>query len=97
MASDRIRHRDGATARGDHGAARTANPSIAANTSVQLQLDRARSGGHGAGDRAVVYTLKRRTIAFVSSTGLVVGLRAGEATITATVEGVSGSTLVTVR
>jgi trimeric autotransporter adhesin len=73
------------------------NPSIVANGSVQLQLAVRDQAGAPLGDRAVVYTSSDETIAFVSSTGLVIGVRAGEATITATVEGVSGSTLVTVR
>ncbi len=73
------------------------NPSIVTNSSVQLQLTVRDQAGSALTDRAVVYTSSNDAIAFVSSTGLVIGLRAGEATITATVEGVSGSTLVTVR
>ena len=46
--------------------------------------------------RPVVWTSSDETIAFVSSTGQVVALRAGTATISATVEGVRGSSLVTV-
>lgn len=73
------------------------NPSIVANGSVQLQLTVRDQAGSTLSDRAVVYTSSDESVAFVSSTGLVIGLRAGEALITATVEGVSGSTLVIVR
>lgn len=73
------------------------DPSIAINGSVQLQLTVQDQSGAALTGRAVLYASSDDTIAFVSSTGLVIGLRAGEATITATVEGVSGSTLVTVR
>lgn len=74
-----------------------ANPSIVANSSVQLQLTVRDQSGAALTNRPVVYASSNDTIAFVSSTGLVIGLRAGEAIITATVEGVSGSTPVTVR
>jgi uncharacterized protein YjdB len=73
------------------------NPSIDTNGSLQLQLTVRDQAGSALTGRAVVYTSSDETTAFVSSTGLVIGLRAGAATITATVEGVSGSTLVTVR
>jgi trimeric autotransporter adhesin len=72
-------------------------PSIAANTTVQLGLTVRDQTGTALTGRPVTWRSSDDTIAFVSSTGLVVGLRAGAATITATVEGVSGSTLVTVR
>jgi len=70
---------------------------IAANATVQLELTVRDQAGTTLTGRPVTWSSSDETIAFVSSTGLVVGLRAGAATITATVEGVSGSTLVTVR
>jgi ABC-type branched-subunit amino acid transport system ATPase component len=74
-----------------------AGPSGAVNGTVQLQLTVRDQAGVALTDRAVVYRSSDETRVFVSSTGLVIGLRTGAATITATVEGVSGSTLVTVR
>jgi len=74
-----------------------AGPSVAVNGTVQLQLTVRDQAGVALTDRAVVYRSSDETRVFVSSTGLVIGLRTGAATITATVEGVSGSTLVTVR
>jgi len=47
-------------------------------------------------DRAPVWTSSDQTVATVSNTGVVSGLKLGKTTITATLEGKSGSTAVTV-
>jgi len=73
------------------------SPTIAVNATVQLEPTARDANGAQLTGRPVTWRSSQETVAFVSSTGLVVGLRAGTATITATVEGVSGSTVVTVR
>jgi uncharacterized protein YjdB len=47
--------------------------------------------------RLITWSSSNEAVAFVSSNGLVVGVGAGSAVITATSEGVSGTTTVIVR
>jgi uncharacterized protein YjdB len=71
-------------------------PSVAVNGTVQLLATARDELGQELAGRFVTWTTSDETVAFVSSTGLVVGVRTGVAVITATVEGVRGTTLVTV-
>lgn len=73
------------------------NPELPVNGSVQLTATlRDETGGAPTG-RVVAWTSDDDRIAFVTGTGLVIGLRPGTTRITATSEGISGSTVVTVR
>lgn len=72
-------------------------PSILVGGSVQLSVTARDAAGATINGRPVVWTSADESIAFVSSTGLVVGFKVGTVRITATVEGVSASALVTVR
>jgi uncharacterized protein YjdB len=47
--------------------------------------------------RTITWRSANENVAFVSSTGLVVGVRSGTAIITATSEGISASVSITVR
>lgn len=71
-------------------------PTVAVNATVQLVATVRDALGDALADRLVTWTSSDASVAFVSSTGLVLGVRAGTVTITATVEGVRGTTLVTV-
>jgi len=71
--------------------------SIGIGTSQQLTATARDALGATLAGRPVVWSSADETIAFVSSSGLVVGFRLGTVRINATVEGVSGSTTVTVR
>lgn len=71
--------------------------SIAVSGTSQLTAT-ARDGTGGAlTDRVTSWSSSDENIAFVTSTGTVLGLRAGTVTITATVEGVRGTVVITVR
>lgn len=72
-------------------------PTIDVARTVQLTAVARGPGGDPLNGRAITWRSSNEQVAFVSSTGLVVGSRAGTATITATSEGVSASTIVTVR
>lgn len=72
-------------------------PTIDAGRSLQLTAVTRGAGGDQINGRPITWRSSNEQVAFVSSTGLVVGSRAGTATITATSEGVSASTIVTVR
>lgn len=72
-------------------------PSIASGTSVQLSATPRDASGASLTGRTITWISDDESIAFVSSTGLVVGFKVGTTRITATSEGVSASTLVTVR
>ena len=72
-------------------------PSIASGTSVQLSATPRDASGASLTGRTITWTSDDESIAFVSSTGLVVGFKVGTIRITATSEGVSASTFVTVR
>jgi trimeric autotransporter adhesin len=71
-------------------------PTVPVNSTVQLSATVRDARGEVLTDRPVTWSASDATVAFVSSTGLVLGLRAGTTTITATVDGVRGSTTVTV-
>ena len=74
-----------------------ADPVIPLLGSVQLSASvRDAAGGVLAG-RVVTWSSADESVAFVSSTGLVVSFKVGTVRITATSEGVSASTLITVR
>lgn len=72
-------------------------PTIDVGQSVQLSATTRALNGDVLTGRVVTWRTSNEQVAFVSSNGLVVGARAGTATITATAEGVSVSTIVTVR
>lgn len=72
-------------------------PAVDVGQSVQLTATTRGAGGETLTGRPVTWRSSNEQVAFVSSTGVVVGLRAGTATITATAEGVSASIIVTVR
>jgi uncharacterized protein YjdB len=63
---------------------------------VQLTAAAATSEGTAVTGRTFVWTTSDAGVAVVSSTGLVTGVAAGSATITATVDGKAGSKVVTV-
>lgn len=73
------------------------DPTINVLASVQLSATLRNQAGALLTGRTVTWTSADESIAFVSSTGLVVGFKTGTVRITATSEGVSASTLVTVR
>jgi uncharacterized protein YjdB len=73
------------------------DPSIVITGSVQLTATPRDAAGTALVGRTVSWTSADENIAFVSSAGLVVGFKVGTVRITATSEGVSVSTLVTVR
>jgi hypothetical protein len=71
------------------------NPTVAIGGTVQLNAV-TRSGTTVLTGRAVSWSSNPQSVAMVSSTGLVTGITDGTATITATSEGVNGTTTVTV-
>lgn len=73
------------------------DPAIDAGSTVQLQATLRDVSGNVLTGRQVTWTSDDETVAFVSSTGLVLGLKAGTTGITATSGGVSVSIRVTVR
>jgi uncharacterized protein YjdB len=73
------------------------NPSIAINSSVQLVASLRDASGAPLSGRTITWRSANENVAFVSSTGLVVGVRSGTAIITATSEGISASVSITVR
>ena len=72
----------------------TATVQVGATTTLQADPVDA-TGGPVAG-RPVIWSTSAAAIATVTSTGVVAGITPGSATITATVDGVSGSAIVTV-
>jgi uncharacterized protein YjdB len=74
-----------------------ASPSVSVNTSLQLTATLRDASGNALTGRSITWTSADESVAFVSSTGQVLGLKPGTVRITATSEGVSASTLVTVR
>ncbi len=72
-------------------------PSIPMQGTVQLSAVPMSATGTALVGRTITWSSADENIAFVSSTGMVVGFRVGTVRITATSEGVSASTLVTVR
>lgn len=74
-----------------------AAPIISVAGSVQLTATVRDAAGAVLTGRTVTWSSADESVAFVSSSGLVVGFRTGTSRITATSEGVSVSTFVTVR
>jgi uncharacterized protein YjdB len=72
-------------------------PEITILGSVQLVATPLNAAGTPLTGRTITWSSADESIAFVSSSGLVVGFRLGTVRITATSEGVSASTVVTVR
>jgi len=74
-----------------------ANPSIGVNGLVQLVATLRDASGAPLSGRPTSWRSADENVAFVSSTGLVVGVRAGSTIITVTSEGISASVTITVR
>ena len=74
-----------------------ADPVIPLLGSVQLSASVRDAAGGVLTGRVVSWSSADESVAFVSSTGLVVSFKVGTVRITATSEGVSASTLITVR
>ncbi len=74
-----------------------ASPEIAVGAQQQLQATVRDAQGSVLAGRNITWTTSNESVVFVGSTGLIVGIGAGSATITATSEGVSASTTVVVR
>jgi uncharacterized protein YjdB len=70
--------------------------SIEAGRTVQLSAAAQDAGGNTLGGREVTWRTSAADVATVSSDGLVMGVAPGSATISATVEGVSGASSITV-
>jgi uncharacterized protein YjdB len=73
-----------------------ASPSVQRGSTVQLTATVRDAGGNVLSDRAVSWSSSNNAAATVSGTGLVTGVAAGSATVTATSEGKSGSSTVAV-
>ncbi|MCC6243932.1 MAG: Ig-like domain-containing protein [Gemmatimonadaceae bacterium] len=74
-----------------------ADPVIPLLGTIQLSASVRDAAGGALSGRVVTWSSADESIAFVSSTGFVVSFKVGNVRITATSEGVSASTLVTVR
>ena len=74
-----------------------ANPSIAVNGALQLVATLRDASGAALAGRSTSWRSAAESVAFVSSTGLVVGVSAGSAIITVTSEGISASITIIVR
>lgn len=72
-------------------------PSVAVGDAIQLTATLRDATGAVLTGRTITWSSADESLAFVSSTGLVVGFKTGSVRITATSEGVSVSTFVTVR
>jgi uncharacterized protein YjdB len=72
-------------------------PELTVDARVLLSASVRDGNGNILTGRAVTWRSSNEQVAFVSSTGTVIAISAGTATITATSEGVSASILVTVR
>lgn len=73
-----------------------AAPPLYVGGTAQLSVAAVDSAGRPASDRPVAWSSSDASVAGVSSTGLVTGLAVGTATITATIEGRSGTLAVAV-
>src|SRR5947207_12584475 len=73
-----------------------ATASVQAGQTVQLTATPRDAGGNPLSGRAVTWSSSNTTVATVSNSGLVSGVTPGSATITATSEGKSGTSSVTV-
>lgn len=69
---------------------------IAVNATVQLTATPRDANGSPLGGRTITWTTNNSGVATVSTSGLVSGVAAGSATITATSEGKSGTSAITV-
>ena len=74
-----------------------ASPSVAINSVVQLVATVRDASGASLAGRTVSWRSANENVAFVSSTGLVVGVGVGSAIITVTSEGISATITLTVR
>jgi uncharacterized protein YjdB len=74
-----------------------ADPTIQLFEQLQLTATPRDVAGTALAGRTITWTSADESIAFVSSSGLVVGFKTGTVRITATSEGVSASTLISVR
>ncbi|AMW04503.1 Ig-like domain-containing protein [Gemmatimonas phototrophica] len=70
---------------------------ITVGQQLQLTATPRGTGGTILTNRVITWSSSNEQVAFVSSTGLAVGVRAGTAILTATSEGVSASITITVR
>jgi uncharacterized protein YjdB len=75
----------------------TANPIIGLSGSLQLSATLRDASGALLTGRNTVWRSAAENVAFVSSTGLVVGVGVGSTIITVTAEGISASVTITVR
>lgn len=73
------------------------DPSVIVGSGLQLTATLRDASGNALSGRIVTWSSADESIAFVSSTGQVIGIKSGTVRITATSEGVSASTIVTVR
>lgn len=73
------------------------SPSVAVNGVVQLVATLRDATGASLSGRSISYRSATESVAFVSSTGLVVGVGVGSAIITVTSEGISATVTITVR
>ncbi|HYL56343.1 MAG TPA: Ig-like domain-containing protein, partial [Gemmatimonadales bacterium] len=73
-----------------------ASASVLAGQTVQLAATTRDGSGNVLTGRSIVWTTSNGSVATVSGSGLVIGVTAGSATITATSEGQSGSAATTV-
>ena len=73
-----------------------ASASVAAGSTVQLAAELKNGGGEPLNGRTVAWSSSSAAVATVSGSGLVTGVTAGSATITAASEGKSGTAQVTV-
>lgn len=75
----------------------TGSNSIAVGGNTQLVATPRDNGNAALQNRVVTWSSSDENIAFVTSTGLVLGIRSGSVTITATAEGIRGTFALTVR
>jgi uncharacterized protein YjdB len=73
-----------------------ANPQLLEGRTVQLTATARDASGNIISGRTVTWTSSNTNVATVNANGLVTGVRKGRTTITATVDGVAGSTVVEV-
>lgn len=71
--------------------------SIPVSSTVQLTAAALDKNGVLLSERIITWSSSDQSTAFVTSSGLVIGLKVGQVTITATSEGVSGRTVISVR
>lgn len=72
-------------------------PELTVNQQIQLDAAPRTAAGALVPGRTIVWQSSNQDVAFVTSAGVLIGVSAGTATITATTEGVSGTTTVIVR